>query len=112
MIPWAFGDACTTGFGEYLIVDGKTGRRLDCIVPLANRTSIGPSSLGHFGKNDSKCFESDLTSVYGITNSGIYWIQAVGRFSYIESPSKQFTISTPPVIIFISRNVDTNAPPK
>ncbi len=112
MIPWQYGDPCTTGFGEYLIINGKTGKRLDCIVSLENRTTIGPNSLGLFEKDEFKRFESNLTRVYGLTNAGDYWIQATGRFQYVGSPEKYFTLVTPRITISLSPKAETNAPPK
>jgi hypothetical protein len=111
-IPWQYGDPCTTGFGNYLIVDAKTGSRFDCIVPLEDRANIGPNSLGIFNINELRSFDCNLTRVYGITNAGSYWVQATGRFQYVRSPGKYFTLVTPPINITIAPKAEVNAPPK
>lgn len=101
MIPWATGNPCSTGFGEYFVVDIKSGQQKKCVLDKAEQHSFVSQSLGIFDGHEGQVFDHDLALGYGITNTGIYLVQASGRFQFAGDSNRNFTLTTPPLIIFV-----------
>jgi hypothetical protein len=107
-VGWSHGNACSSGFGEFLIIEKNSGKRADCIVPLEDRGAIISASLGKYEKHTARTFEFDLVEGYAVTNAGVYTVQAVGQFHSLEASDKHFTVTTPPITIVLSPSGQTN----
>jgi hypothetical protein len=108
----AHGDPCGTGFGEFWITETTSGDKVQCRFKDRMPYSYQLDLLeGHTERG----FSFDLRDVYHLTNTGVYAIQASGRFTtnnLKEKPDHYFSVVTPPIIISLSPKVETNVPPK
>lgn len=113
-LDWATGNPCSTGFGEFRIVETGSGKLLDCQLPLEDRVNFLSHSLDYLGSHEVKRFEKNLAYGYAVTNVGIYSIQFAGSFRSLKTPDIFFDLTTPPIEISISsKTTDTSssAPP-
>lgn len=108
-VGWATGNPCSTKFGEFLIIEKDSGKRIDCTLPLRHRIDFVSESLGVFEGHESQEFGFNLVDGYGLTNAGIYTVQAMGKFQYHESPEKRFTLLTPPIVVYLAPKAETNS---
>lgn len=107
------GDQCGPGFGEFQISEMTSGKTIECKFSAEQRLPYS-AALDTLEGHRVESFEINLAYGYGLTNSGIYTVQAMGKFSTNDPPtaSNFFSITTPPVIIYLSPKADTNAPSK
>ncbi len=111
-IPWATGNPCGTGFGEYIITEKTSGKRLECQLTPDDRNRYVSQSLGIFAGHETQIFEHDLVGGYAVTNAGVYLVEATGRFEFAKSPGKYFNLTTPPITVLLSPRVEANASAK
>jgi hypothetical protein len=102
-------DPCRAGFGEFLIFDERSGRRVHCAVPMNERIH-GEEKQQQLFWHESKEFAGELTSAYAITNAGTYAVRVMGKFRLIGRPDKHCTAITPPIVISISTGIEASAP--
>jgi len=101
-------DPCRAGFGEFLIIEQRSGKRVNCAVPM-NQRIHGEERQHRLFWHESKEFAAELVGGYAITNSGVYTVQAMGRFRLVGPPDKHCPAVTPPICISFSRGIETLA---
>jgi hypothetical protein len=97
-------DPCKAGFGEFLIIEQRSGKRVHCAVPM-NQRIHGEEKQHRLLWHESKEFAAELVGGYAITNSGVYTVQAMGKFRLIGPPDKHCPAVTPPIYISFSRGM-------
>jgi hypothetical protein len=105
------GDPCGPGFGEFLITEISSGKKIECKYPSRDRMPHS-YSLGILDGHKTRNFEFDLAESYALTNAGAYIIQASGRFAtnnLDQKPDFHFDVVTPPLEILLSSKGETNA---
>lgn len=108
LLDWHSGDPCWAGIGEFLIVEERSGKRMDCVAPLDERAHVMSASLGPLLDHASQEFPAELLRGYTLTHAGAYSVQAAGKFRLLESPTTYVTLTTPPVITSLSPRIETN----
>jgi hypothetical protein len=102
VLNWFDGDPCRSGVAKFLIIDQSSGKTLDCVVPREQR-GIGSGRIEELNVTASKEFFGELATNYGITNVGVYTIQAVATFPFVETWEPNFTLKTPSITISVKR---------
>lgn len=107
-IGW--GEACKTPYGSLIISNLDAQKRMDIVIPMPFRYNPGGSTIGSFipGERREWPVVPDLTLGYGLTNVGVYSVQAVESFFYVEDPNRQFTLTTPPLYLYITNGTPKN----
>jgi hypothetical protein len=111
-VGWGGADVCNTAIGEFLIVELPSQRQIPCLLPPFNRGGSGSHSLGILAGHEGRSFHSYLVEGFGLTNAGIYSIQAVGHFTSSEGPGHWIELITPPLLIKLSPKPDKNPVPQ
>ena len=102
-------DPCRAGFGEFLIFEERSGRRIHCAIPMNERIH-GEEKQHRLIWHEAKEFAAELVGGYAMTNAGTYTIRAMGKFRLVERPDKHCTAITPPIVISLSNGVEARAP--
>lgn len=99
-------DPCKAGFGEFLIIQQRSGKRVHCAVAM-NQRIHGEEKQHRLLWHEAKEFAAELVGGYAITNAGVYTVQAVAKFRLVGPPDKHCTAVTPPIHISLSGGTKT-----
>jgi hypothetical protein len=102
-------DPCRAGFGEFLIIELRSGKRVHCTVPM-NQRIHGEEKQHSLVWHEAKEFAAELAGGYAITNTGAYTIQALARFRFLGKAEKHCDAVTPPITLWFSRGNESPAP--
>lgn len=101
-LDWATGNPCSTGFGEFWIVETNSNRTISCQLPLEDRANFVSQSLDSLEGHQLRTFQKNLVYGYALTNAGNYSIQFTGRFWPSKSTDGGGILTTPPLMISVS----------
>lgn len=112
-IKWIADDPCGYGFGEFLITEISSQKKIKCKYSMSDRGAITLTGNTDLQSHSAKTFNFNLATAYSITNAGIYSVQAIGWFPLNEPATNHqyVTVTTPPLFIKLSSRRETNAPP-
>ena len=103
-MKWNYANACNSGLGEFIITDLGSGARLGCRLPQQERYSSASGGLVGIEPHRIRTFGSacELMRGYGLTNTGLYAVQATIEPRCFPWCERTNNLVTPPVIIRLS----------
>jgi hypothetical protein len=114
---WQNGDPCRAGIGEFVINDKVTGKKMECVVPMDERTAQTGRGADIQPHSNQAMPIIDLATKYGLTNAGQYSVKLAahllsrigegGRFEYVDFETPAFQVTIVPAE-GISANLETN----
>ena len=109
-VPWSR-NLCSCGFGEFSIVEMSSGKTIDCNLSREGRM-FHSFSLGTIKGHESQSFQFDLSEGYALTNRGIFIVQAKGWLPERDAPKQRSIVLTPPLVLWLSPETESNVSSK